>query len=147
LINVSNCVKAYKLDDTLHWVYSDIIGIFYLYYTNMHELPVSQNILDISLKHAKRENARKIVKIHIIIGQLSSFIDESIQFYWDIISKDTIAEGAELDFTRIPAEFNCKLCNSCFPFSDDDFSCPRCDSNQLEIVKGKEFYLDSIEIE
>ena len=77
----------------------------------MHELPVSQNILDISLEYAERENASKILRIHIIIGQLTSFIDESIQFYWDILSKDSIAEGAELIFTRIPAEFNCKTCN------------------------------------
>jgi len=113
----------------------------------MHELPVSQNILDISLKYANRENATKITKIYIVIGQLSSFIDESIQFYWDIISKDSIAEGAKLVFTRVPAEFRCKICNSNFPFSETHFSCPNCENNQLEIVKGKEFFLDSIDIE
>jgi hydrogenase nickel incorporation protein HypA/HybF len=113
----------------------------------MHELPVSQNILEISLKYANRENASKILNIYVVIGQLTSFIDESIQFYWDIISKDTIAEGAELKFTRIPAEFMCKLCNYSFPLSENQFTCPNCQSNQVEIIKGKEFYLDSIDIE
>jgi len=113
----------------------------------MHELPVSQNILDISLKYANIESASKIIKINIVIGQLSSFIDESIKFYWDIISKDTIAEGAELIFTRIPAEFICQKCNTSFPLTGSHYFCPKCESTQLEIIKGKEFYLDSIDIE
>ena len=113
----------------------------------MHELPISENILNIALSNAKKANAKRITDIYLVIGQLSSFIDESIQFYWDIISKDTIAEGAELHFDRIPAKFQCKRCRNYFGLDGEDFLCPRCSSTEIEINSGREFYLESIEVE
>jgi hypothetical protein len=57
----------------------------------MHELPVTESILDIAVKHARQANAQRIADIYLVIGQLSSIVDDSIQFYWDIIAKDTLA--------------------------------------------------------
>ena len=113
----------------------------------MHELPISENILNIALNHANNANANKITDIYLVIGQLSSFIDESIQFYWNIISKDTIAEGAELHFERIAAKFRCSNCYKSFTFDESEYICPYCDSLKIEIKQGREFYLDSIKID
>jgi hydrogenase nickel incorporation protein HypA/HybF len=62
----------------------------------MHELPVAENVLEITLRHARQANATRVTDLYLVVGQLSSIIDDSLQFYWDIISKDTIAEGAVL---------------------------------------------------
>jgi hydrogenase nickel incorporation protein HypA/HybF len=113
----------------------------------MHELPATQNILDIAINHGKKNNALRILQLNIVIGQLSSFIDDSIQFYWDLISKDTIAEGATLNIVRIPAEFSCLDCHNNYALSPDGFECPECGSSHVEILNGKEFYLKSIDIE
>ena len=113
----------------------------------MHELQVTQNILDIAIKHGKNSNASRILQLNIVIGQLSSFIDDSIQFYWDLISKDTMAEGATLNIMRIPAEFSCLDCGNHYNISPDGFECPDCGSSHVEILTGKEFYLDSLDIE
>ena len=75
----------------------------------MHELPISQNILEIALRFAKENHATQITDLYLVIGQLSSVIDESIQFYWPIVSKDTIAEKAKLHFKRIPARLECTI--------------------------------------
>lgn len=113
----------------------------------MHELPITQNILEIALKHGNQANAKRILYLNIVMGQLTSFIDDSIQFYWDIISKDTIAEGAVLNFKRIPAEFKCLDCYHVYLFETDEFLCPVCGGSNVEICAGKEFFLDSIDIE
>ncbi len=112
----------------------------------MHELSVTESILAISLKHGELVNAQAITDIHVVVGQLSSFIDESIQMYWDIISADTLAEGAMLHFRRIPAEVRCQYCDSVYPLSTVDFICPRCSSVQGEIISGDDLYVESIEI-
>jgi hydrogenase nickel incorporation protein HypA/HybF len=59
----------------------------------MHELAVTQSILEICLRHAEEANAAKITDINLIIGQFSSIVDDSVQFYWDMIADGTIATG------------------------------------------------------
>jgi hydrogenase nickel incorporation protein HypA/HybF len=112
----------------------------------MHELPVTQSILKIALKHAKEANAARIENIHIVMGELSSSVDDSVQFYWDIIAKDTIAEGATLHFRRVPAEMQCQNCSEKFHL-DDEFLCPKCGGAQVKIVAGEEFYVEAIDVD
>jgi hydrogenase nickel incorporation protein HypA/HybF len=73
----------------------------------MHELSVTESILEISLRHAQEASAKRITNLYLVIGQLASIIDDSVQFYWDIISKGTIADGATLHFRRLPAKLIC----------------------------------------
>ena len=62
----------------------------------MHELAVTESIRDIAIEHARRANARRVTHLHLVIGNLSSVVDDSVQFYWDAISQGTIYEGARL---------------------------------------------------
>jgi hydrogenase nickel incorporation protein HypA/HybF len=73
----------------------------------MHELPVTQSILKITLQHAEKASAKRVTDLHIVMGELSKMVDESIQFYWEIIAKDTIAQDAKLHFRRVSAELQC----------------------------------------
>jgi len=113
----------------------------------MHELSVTESILEITLRHARQAQARRVTALHLVIGQLASIVDDSVQFYWDIMTKDTLADGAVLHFRRIPAELECSVCNTRYALPADDMTCPSCHSAQVKVVSGSEFYLDSIEIE
>jgi hydrogenase nickel incorporation protein HypA/HybF len=113
----------------------------------MHELAVTQNILDIALKHASQANARKITRLNLVIGQLSSIIDDSVQFYWDMVAANTIAEGAQLIFQRVKTVFTCLDCHYAFSPGQNSFSCPECSSSNIKITAGEEFFLESIEVE
>jgi hydrogenase nickel incorporation protein HypA/HybF len=113
----------------------------------MHELAVTQSILDISLRHAENARATRITDINLVIGQFSSIVDDSVQFYWDIVANDTIAKGATLHFNRIPGELTCKSCGHVFRPQDDTFACPSCASILVKITKGEEFRVDSIDVE
>src|SRR5512141_2644955 len=113
----------------------------------MHELAITQSILDISLRHANQPGAKRITDINLVVGQFSSIVDDSVQFYWDIIAKETIAYGATLHFNRIPGEMTCSSCGHTFRPSDDAFECPSCSSAMVRITKGEEFRVDSIDVE
>ena len=89
----------------------------------------------------------KVTDIHITIGQLSSIVDDSIQFYWDMLSEDTICSAAKLHFNRIPAEFFCTDCKKTFKLEQELAPCPYCGSIRLRITSGEEFFLESIEIQ
>lgn len=113
----------------------------------MHELPVAQSILKIALQHAQKADARRITDLHIVMGELTSLVDESIQFYWDMIAKDTIAEGATLHFRIVPAEFQCMACFEKYKPDRDEFACPNCGAVGVKIVAGEEFSLEAIDVE
>jgi hydrogenase nickel incorporation protein HypA/HybF len=113
----------------------------------MHELPVTESLLEIALRHAKKAGAERITRLNIVIGELASIVDESVQFYWDIVSKDTMAEGAELHFERVDGTLRCLSCGHTFPLNRKDFVCPACGERKVVAAGGDDFRLESIEIE
>jgi len=113
----------------------------------MHELGVTQNILKIALEYAEKGGAGKIRSINLVIGGLSGILDESVQFYFDFVSKETIAEGAKLVFKRVPVRFRCRNCGKEFEFHGEVWVCPDCQTPGPEILSGREFFLESIEVE
>lgn len=113
----------------------------------MHELPITQSILEIALRHAEQAGAKEIKQINIRIGKLSSYVDDSIQFYWSIIAEGTIAQNAILHFERVPVEFTCQDCGATYEPQEDTFLCPQCLSPRVRVTRGEELRVESIEIE
>jgi len=113
----------------------------------MHELSVTQSLLEIALQHAENANAKRVTGLNIVIGDLASMVDDSIQFYWEIIARDTIAEQAKLNFRRVPAELQCQACSETYRPTERELACPKCNSVNTRIVAGEEFALESIDVE
>jgi hydrogenase nickel incorporation protein HypA/HybF len=120
--------------------------LFIKYNAIMHELAITESILNIASTHAAKAEAVKVTDIYLVIGRLSSIVDDSIQFYWDMISENTICSGAKLHFKRIPAKMVCLDCATPFTLDGDLTPCPACQSSRVKVTAGEEFYLDSIEI-
>jgi len=113
----------------------------------MHELSVTESILKICITHAQQAGALRVNTINLVIGRLSSIVDDSVQFYWDIISEGTVCDGAKLAFTRLPAQLVCLDCGKEYSFDTDMIPCPVCQGIHTRVVSGDQFYVDSIEIE
>ncbi len=113
----------------------------------MHELAVTESIVEIACRHAKRAKAKRILRINLVIGDLSSIVDESVQFYFDFVSQDTLAQGAELTFRRIPVELVCGACGHRWNPPDADWVCPQCGEREGRVTAGREFYVESIEVD
>ena len=113
----------------------------------MHELAVTESVLKIALQHAEKANAKRVTDLHIVMGELSSMVDDSIQFYWEIIAKDTIAQKAQLHFRRVPAELQCVNCSEKYHPKDEELICPKCGNAGAKILTGEEFFLETIDVE
>ena len=103
--------------------------------------------MKIALQHAQEKKARRITDLYLVLGQWSSIVDDSVQFYWDIISEGTIAQGAILHFERIPAELTCLDCGHVFPPREADWNCPACSGSHVQLHRGNEMRLEAVEIE
>lgn len=114
----------------------------------MHELPATRGILAIALETAREAKAERIRSIDIHIGEMASIVDDSVQFYFDILSKDTAADGAKLNFTREPGAGTCLNCASTFPVKPPlDPECPQCKAFAVRVTGGNRFFLESIEVD
>ncbi len=113
----------------------------------MHEMSVTQSLLEIALRHAEQAGAQRITRLNLLIGELASIVDNSVQFYWDIVSKETIAAGAELHFERVPGTLRCLSCEHTFPLDGQNYACPACGEVRVTAAGGDEFRLESIEVE
>lgn len=113
----------------------------------MHELYATQTILEKALEKAAEANARRITALHIVIGEISTYVDDSVQFYWDEISKGTLAEGAQLHFRRVSAQFQCMACFTKYQPAEGEILCPSCGSTGARILAGEEFYMEALDVE
>ena len=113
----------------------------------MHELAVTESIIEIAQRHAQQAGASRILRIHLVIGELSSIVDDSVQFYFDHLAQNTLAAGAELVFQRLAVTVRCAACEHTWQPSGADWTCPHCGQPRAKVIGGDEFYVDSIEVE
>ncbi|MCU0848590.1 MAG: hydrogenase maturation nickel metallochaperone HypA [Spirochaetes bacterium] len=115
----------------------------------MHELSIMSSILDIILEYARNNNAKRITGVNLRIGVLSDVIPDWAQNYFDMLSKDTVADGAKLNIERVEARVKCRECGHEQVFDRDTwkFYCEKCQSGNMELLSGRELTVSSIEIE
>ena len=113
----------------------------------MHELSITQSVLNIVTEHAERAAAEKVTVINMVVGELTGFVDDSIQFYFDMLSPGTLAEGAKLAIHRVPAMIRCRACGADFALGDSSWLCPACGAVGGDVLDGRQFQVESIEVE
>ncbi len=116
----------------------------------MHELPITESILKIVLKHAEMNHVRKVVTIHLEVGKLSDLEDEWIQRYFDYLSKGTLAEGAKLKIERTPIVMQCNACSTSYEVEMtgmDDLVCPACGGKGATLLSGREYTIKEMEVQ
>jgi hydrogenase nickel incorporation protein HypA/HybF len=113
----------------------------------VHELSITQSLLELALQQAEAAGARRVTDLNLVIGDLSSVLDECVQFYWDMLSENTPAAGSRLHFRRVPAQMSCRDCGATSELRRIQPACPHCGGCRLQVTAGDEFYLDSIDIE
>ncbi len=113
----------------------------------MHELAITQSMLNLVLEQAEKAGAKEVGKINLVIGEMTGVVDECVKFYFDFLSRGTSAEGAALSFTMVPTTARCRGCDKAFELKEFDWACPYCQGSDMEIVAGKELFVESIEVE
>ena len=112
----------------------------------MHEYGITMQIIKIAQESAKENNSKKVTDISLVVGEMSGFIGDSIQLYFDEICKGTITEGAKLHIKNVKPLLYCPKCNKNFLRERFSFECPTCGSSGEITDIGKEFYVESIEV-
>ena len=113
----------------------------------MHELPITQKIIKIAEEHCRENGGARVLKVNRVVGDYSGYVGESIQTYFDVITEGTLCEGAACEITHVEPKLKCNKCGRLFKKQLLTFDCPYCDGQGEQTDIGKEFYIDTIEIE
>ena len=74
----------------------------------MHDLHLAQQILKIVLEYAEKNNLKSIKKIELELGSILEHDEvispENLVFNFNLLSKNTLAETAELDIKKIEGD-------------------------------------------
>jgi len=111
----------------------------------MHELGIAQNILQIVQQSVPADQAADVRLIRMRIGQLSGVVPDSLSFCFAAIINETAMQRASLDIEQVPVIAECKDCKHRFGMEEWAFSCPSCNSKNLQLISGRE--LEVVEIE
>jgi hydrogenase nickel incorporation protein HypA/HybF len=122
----------------------------------MHEMSITQAMLDLALEHAK---GYRITDIHLRVGGMSLVVPESVEFYFEYLSQGTLAEGATLHFETVPLEMTCLDCGRQADLNEWGDEQPRavmvqtlargceCGSKNLRVTGGTDFSMVSLEVD
>ena len=113
----------------------------------MHELVIVEGIMKAAIPDAEKHGAKKILAIRLKIGELSGVVPSCIQEYFSLISKGTMAEAAKIEIEKIPITIRCNECGYEGEIGRMRIRCPKCESSQIRILSGKEYFVDSLEVE
>jgi len=95
------------------------------------------------LAEAGRHPGSRVTGIRLQVGEAAGVVPDSVSFYFDRMKEGTAAEGAELEFRRVPTRLRCPKCGAEFAGIKDMCSC----NAGAEVVSGQELVVESIEIE
>lgn len=113
----------------------------------MHELSVMSYLLETVEAEARQRGARKVLSINLVMGERASVVDDSLLFYFDLLTPGTLADGARLNVRRTEMRFHCERCGQDYTPADIDFDCPVCGMVGQVTDAGTELLVESIEIE
>jgi len=123
----------------------------------MHDFSMAKDMARLVLDRAKKDRAKKITSIKIQMGELSSFTASELEFWLKTSLEGTIARGAKINIEVIKPLVSCGDCgysgkpeikkaSSRHPIAPELFSCPACKSCKIQVKKGAECLVKSIEV-
>ena len=110
-------------------------------------MAIARNIVNIAIAAAEKEGAKKITKVNVVAGELRGIVQEQLTFCFGLMVVNTIARGAYLDLEIVPVTGKCKNCGETFVVKDYCYICPKCNSEDTQILGGTELRVKDIDVE
>ncbi len=132
----------------------------------MHEWALAEAVVSTALKTVKDRDISEITILKIKIGELQQIELEIFEFALkEIMKNKELLENAEIKMEEESAVLKCNVCGHEWTFAKDNLSfeesesihfipeiahtyirCPKCDSPDFDVLKGRGVELESIEV-
>ena len=96
----------------------------------MHELSIVQSLVALCEKNVAANGAKEVVSLEVRIGRLSGVEPHYLESAFGVYKAGTI----------------CESCGFSGELSENDFTCPTCGSQELEVTGGEDMHLMRLEM-
>jgi hydrogenase nickel incorporation protein HypA/HybF len=110
----------------------------------MHELSIAGALVEIVSRHAA---GRRVTRVEVRVGHLRQVVPSALELAFELVARDTPAEGAELVLEHVGVAGVCRACGSESELDAFPLVCAACGGWDLDIVRGEELAVDSLELE
>jgi hydrogenase nickel incorporation protein HypA/HybF len=110
----------------------------------VHELAIAESIVRIANGQAA---GRRVVRVEVHVGHLRQVVPSALAFSFELVAEGTPVAGAELVIVDVEAIGRCRSCGVETPLVQFPLLCRSCGSFDLDVTKGEELYVDSLELE
>ncbi|MEG1461156.1 MAG: hydrogenase maturation nickel metallochaperone HypA, partial [Oscillospiraceae bacterium] len=107
----------------------------------MHELGIISAILKTLDQICIDEELTSIEQITLEVGELSGVVPAYIEDCYPAAVYKTPYEDMKLKMEVVPGIARCKDCGAEFNAMECDLKCPKCKSQNLEALSGREFII------
>ena len=110
----------------------------------MHELSLCEAIAGVVRPYA---DGRHVDVVRVKIGALRQVVPESLTFCWTLVRDHEDMPDAELELEFVTAEVRCRSCDRRSTITSQwSLLCPLCESADVEVLRGNEFLVTSLDV-
>jgi len=112
----------------------------------MHEMSICESILGVIREQARAQNFTRVDRISLEIGPLAGVEIEALKFGFDVVMRNTLADGARLEIIETEGRAWCMPCGQTVAIAQRFDACPECGSHQLQVTGGEELRIKEMEV-
>lgn len=111
----------------------------------MHELALSQSIVDAVLQRARQEGMHSVTRVVLEVGTAAGVERDALRFCFDAVTRATPAQGAALAIETVALRGRCRACGLEFEPAGLIAPCPGCGTYAPIFTAGRELRVKSFE--
>jgi len=110
-------------------------------------MSICEGIITLLEEQSKQQNFERVKTVFLEIGQLSCIQPEALEFSFDVVAKNTLADNAQLKINYIDAQAWCEVCEKQDKLQQRYDECPDCGHFPLAITAGEEMKIKQLEVD
>ena len=114
----------------------------------MHELSIVSSVVDTVIESLEKYPGARVLEVRLRVGALAAVVEDSLQFCYELATRETVLEGSRLVVKVVPVTVHCGACGKDGELESlQSFRCPHCGEPAADVRHGREMEIEAVEIE
>jgi len=110
----------------------------------MHELGIISSMVKTIEQIVQEQGLTQVQKLVLEVGELSGVVPRYMEECYPAAVYKTFMQDTVLELETVPGIVRCRTCGREFNAMQQDFHCPQCGGEDLEILSGNDVIIKEI---